>query len=439
MIGAGIAGLAAGCELGRAGVSVCILEARDRIGGRIFDTHDPVCDTNIPLGAEFIHGVPTEIWDPLRNASVQIEEVEGTNWCVSHGQLCACDFFSQVEAILDKMDDSQPDESFVDFLAHCCNGPRNDPSEEEAKQRALGYVVGFNAADAAQVGVHWLAQEARAEERIQGDRAFRPHGGYGGLVEIFQKQSATYGVAIRTGAVVKTVTWTDHAEVTIMGVAGSSPLRARRVLVTLPLGVLKAPAGQTGAISFVPPLPPTKIDAWNRLEMGKVIRTVLRFRERFWDDILPSSSNGTKTLSDMGFLFSQDEWFPTWWTTMPQRLPIITGWAPAHSAERLSGRDRSFVIERSLRTLGKLLQTSAHKLEGLLEAAYFHDWQSDPFSCGAYSYGKVGADGAQQMLGAPVDDVLFFAGEATDISGNNGTVHGAIASGYRAAREILRR
>jgi monoamine oxidase len=72
-----------------------------------------------------------------------------------------------------------------------------------------------------------------------------------------------------------------------------------------------------------------------------------------------------------------------------------------------------------------------------LEAAYFHDWQSDPFSRGAYSYGKVGSDGAQQALGAPVANVLFFAGEATDISGHNGTVHGAIASGYRAAEEIL--
>jgi monoamine oxidase len=72
-----------------------------------------------------------------------------------------------------------------------------------------------------------------------------------------------------------------------------------------------------------------------------------------------------------------------------------------------------------------------------LERAYFHDWQSDPFSRGAYSYGRVGADGAQQVLAAPLEKTLFFAGEATDTSGHNGTVHGAIASGHRAAREIL--
>ena len=76
-------------------------------------------------------------------------------------------------------------------------------------------------------------------------------------------------------------------------------------------------------------------------------------------------------------------------------------------------------------------------LARLLEAEYIHDWQSDPFSRGAYSYGKVGADGAQEALASPVENTLFFAGEATDTGGHNGTVHGAVASGVRAAREIL--
>ena len=76
-------------------------------------------------------------------------------------------------------------------------------------------------------------------------------------------------------------------------------------------------------------------------------------------------------------------------------------------------------------------------LQGSLDASYVHDWQTDPFSRGAYSYGKVGAVEAQRELGSPVENTLFFAGEATDTSGNNGTVHGAIASGYRAAGEII--
>jgi monoamine oxidase len=122
---------------------------------------------------------------------------------------------------------------------------------------------------------------------------------------------------------------------------------------------------------------------------------------------------------------------------MPDHTPIITGWAPFRSADHLSGQPESFVIERSLQTLSELLGESLAELRRLLERAYFHDWQNDPFSQGAYSYGKVGADGAQEMLAAPVENTLFFAGEATDTSGHNGTVHGAIASGLRAARQIL--
>jgi monoamine oxidase len=182
-------------------------------------------------------------------------------------------------------------------------------------------------------------------------------------------------------------------------------------------------------------LPAAKISTFDKFEMGKVIRIVLWFHHRFWDGLVPATSS--TTLSDMSFLLSDDEWFPTWWTSMPKKLPIITGWAPFQCAEKLSGQSREFVVERSLQTLGRLLNVDHHLLRGELRAVFFHDWQNDQFSRGAYSYGKVGSDGAQEELASPVADTLFFAGEATDMSGNNGTVHGAIASGYRAASQIL--
>lgn len=103
----------------------------------------------------------------------------------------------------------------------------------------------------------------------------------------------------------------------------------------------------------------------------------------------------------------------------------------------LSGKSPRFVTQRSLTSLSNLLGTNPELVETLLEQAYFHDWQSDPFSRGAYSYGKVGSDGAQQALASPVDNTIFFAGEATDTNGH-GTVHGAMASGYRVADEILK-
>jgi monoamine oxidase len=138
----------------------------------------------------------------------------------------------------------------------------------------------------------------------------------------------------------------------------------------------------------------------------------------------------------MNFMFSENEWFQTWWTMFPNPASILTGWAPFQSADRLFGRDRRFVVAKALETLSKLLQVRISDLEKLVEADYFHDWQQDPFSRGAYSYGKVGSDGASAALARPIANTLFFAGEATDTTGHNGTVHGAIASGLRAAHEI---
>ncbi len=436
VIGGGVSGLAAACELGRAGVPVRILEARDRIGGRVHTLHDEPGDAPIELGAEFIHGRPPETLDLLKSASAKISEVDGDSWCVSGQGLSNCDLFSDVDSILESLDDSAPDESLSAFLDRCFPNPRS-AAMRQAKQRATSYVSGFNAADPALVGVHWLYKGMKAEEEIEGHRAYRSQNGYADLLNIFQQQLNEYGVKLSTGCVVERVAWkAENVEVAVRDRNGSSVLEAPCVLITLPISLLKAEAGQPGVVQFVPSLPREKIQALDKLEMGKVIRVVLSFRERFWDAIKPPAGGGA-SMTDMSFLFSQDEWFPTWWSSMPQKRPIITGWAPFRCAERLSGRGYSFVTDRSLQTLSGLLGPSVQELQGLLRKAYFHDWQMDPFSLGAYSYGKVGANEAQKILSAPVDMTLFFAGEAMDTSGHNGTVHGAIASGYHAARQIL--
>ena len=436
VIGAGAAGLAAAVELGRAGVPLTILEARDRVGGRMFTRRDPVFSAPIEFGAEFIHGVPPEIWEPLQARNVKIEEVTGEPWCFRNRQLSTCNFFSEVDDILKKMDDHSPDESFLSFLKRCCD-PKNDSKKQEAYERALAYVTGFNAADPDRVGVHWLVNGMRAEEQIEGDRAFRAANGYQDLLDIFCGELSQQGVRIQTEIVVHSVRWSQgHAEIEAHRAGESQKFEAERVLVTIPLGVMKAAPDDEGAVRFDPALPQSKLDALTKLEMGKVIRVTLRFKNRFWDTI-PAPGEQRKTLSNMGFLFSDDEWLPTWWTTMPRKLPIITAWAPFRCAEHLSGQSESYVVERCLQTLSRLLNTSLDHITPLLGAAYFHDWQNDPFSRGAYSYGAVGSDGAQEALGRPIQNTLFFAGEATDTSGHNGTVHGAIASGRRAAKEIL--
>ena len=437
VIGAGAAGLAAAAELGRHGLSVLVLEARERIGGRMFTQCDPVLGAPIELGAEFIHGMPPEIWQPLQGRKVPITEVAGDLWCVRNGRLCDCDFFPQVQEVLKKMEDRSPDESFLSFLRRSFPESAGDPKRREANEHALAYVSGFNAADPDRVSVHWLVQSMRAEHEIEGDRAFRSQNGYADLVGIFREKLTKGKAQIQTGTVVDSVEWMPGSATIAAHGTMSSKFEARQVLITLPLALLQASPDEHGAVRFTPRLPDAKLQALTELDMGKAVRVVLRFRHRFWEKI-PPIPGSSKTLAGMSFLFSQDELFPTWWTSSPEKLPIITGWAPAHSAERLSQEGRDFVIDQALRALSGLFGMDAHELAAMLEVAYYHDWQNDSFSRGAYSYGVVGADGSQQALACPIENTLFFAGEATDTTGHNGTVHGAIASGLRAAQELLR-
>ncbi len=431
VIGAGVAGLATARALSSGGLSVRILEARDRIGGRIFTRNDAELSAPIELGAEFIHGRPPEIWDLLSEGGITITEVEGDNWCFQEGELSPCDFFFEVDEVLERMRIDEPDESFSTFLQHCC-----PEASEEAKQHALNYVTGFNAADPERVSVHWLVKGMQAEEKIDGKRAFRVSTGYAGLVGILRSQLERAKVDIQTNCVVHQISWSPgKVEIHATCSDESVTLHAERAVISVPVGVLHMRPGERGSIEFQPRLPTAKIKAIEGIQMGRVIRVVLRFRERFWEGISPKKSSD-KTLGSMSFLFSQDEWYPTWWTTMPAHWPLITGWAPFRGAERLSGHDRDFIVAHSLQTLSTLLRTSHRHLEQLLEAAYFHDWQTDPFSRGAYSYVSAGASDAPEVLGRPVENTLFFAGEATD-GGHGGTVHGAIASGYRAAAEIM--
>src|SRR3989442_14078580 len=130
ILGAGDAGLSAAVELSRAGLAVSIVEARNRIGGRIFTLRDPVCDAPIELGAEFIHGKPPEIWDLLRRNHLDATEVDGDVWCLREDKLSPCDFFSEVDQLLEQMDDrgrTNPSLNFSSIVAPDPNHPPHRP------------------------------------------------------------------------------------------------------------------------------------------------------------------------------------------------------------------------------------------------------------------------------------------------------------------------
>jgi monoamine oxidase len=181
-------------------------------------------------------------------------------------------------------------------------------------------------------------------------------------------------------------------------------------------------------------LPESKLSALSGIALGPVVRVTLAFRERFWQNL---KGKDGRPLSKLRFLFSHDRYFPTWWTTQPLESPLLVAWSPADSAEQLSGWNKDAIVAQALASLATILPVDKQELETLLQASFMHDWQADPFSHGAYSYLCVGAADACNELALPLGLRLHFAGEATDVHGDHATVHGAIASGQRAAREIL--
>jgi monoamine oxidase len=201
-------------------------------------------------------------------------------------------------------------------------------------------------------------------------------------------------------------------------VSGDS-FSASKAIVTLPLGVLKA---RSVAID---PEPSRILAAADRMEAGSARRLVLVFRPPFWKE----------KIADMRFLFSPAMTPPTWWTQHPSDIPMLVGWVGGPRTDALPRPDE--FLSQALRSLEHIFSLAPQSLDAALRNSYQHDWQSDPYTRGAYSYAPAGALDCSAQMTEPVDNTLFFAGEHTDTTGHWGTVHGALRSGLRAARQLL--
>jgi monoamine oxidase len=225
---------------------------------------------------------------------------------------------------------------------------------------------------------------------------------------------------------------------------------ASHVIVTLPISLLKKPDSEVAAIRFTPELPTEKRAAIEALPMGNVLKINLLFRDRFWEAVKRWDENANQVdFRDAAFFHCPGAPLPTWWTQLPMRAPLLVGWTGGPNAERImqaagygkqtagqSGDDNSYLINQAIESLARIFNLSRNEIEAQLQASYIHNWSADPFTRGAYAYVPVNGLDDQRILAQPVAEKLFFAGEATSI-GHIGTVHGAIQSGQRAAREIL--
>ncbi len=423
IVGAGAAGLAALRELDRAGVDTLCLEARDRIGGRILTVRDPLCPIPIELGAEFIHGRPDEIWSIIRAANLAAYDVTDHSVHIENGAVQSReDAWLPVSRVNHEMREAAqhgPDRSFADFLSRT-----NHP--EKVKRLAVNFVEGFNAARQEIVGIQSLVIDMEAADQIDGGRSFRLLSGYEAVPQHLLATVRDPHSRLLLNTVVQAIEWhagsvTVHARSTMTD--SQRTYFTRRLIMTVPLGVL-----HDGSIRFTPE-PAEALASARRLAFGQVFRVVLRFREAVWER--------DPDFADAGFLLSDDPVFPAWWSPLAVRAPIITGWSAGPHPDAVIAQSREKVIAKALAALSAITGTPKAELTTLLEASYFHDWHADPFARGAYSYVPVNALEAREMLAKPVDNTLFFAGEATELNGHSATVHGAIASGIRAAAQVL--
>jgi monoamine oxidase len=436
IVGAGAAGLACARELAAAGLTVQLLEARDRIGGRILTAHDPALSIPIELGAEFVHGSATATHELAREARLTLCDVEGERWQSNGHRLTPLeDFWERLDRVMRRLDEHrEPDRSFADFLAAKPGGRALADERNLAEQ----FVRGFHAADPALASERALAEGGSPEGDEQEQRQARVLEGY---ERVAMHLAHCFGHPVHLSTAVTRIEWAP-ADVTLtMRARGGNPLpalHAHAVVITVPLGVLQARPDVEGAIAFSPPLEPKRASALDGLAMGHVVRVAVTLEEPFWMTKPPHSLPRGRTLHRLAFLHSADGTMPVCWTAYPTDAPLIVAWYGGPEAAALAGESRETIETRALRAIAQRFHITSRRLGRLVRACHMHDWSGDPFSRGAYSYVAVGGVGASRELARPLAGTLFFAGEAADAEGRNGTVEGAIESGRRAAKAVLR-
>jgi monoamine oxidase len=382
IIGAGAAGLAAAQELCWSGLRVAMVEARSRIGGRIYTLHPTELLYPIELGAEFIQGTPPATWEALSHSGLTAYEVTDQHWHFDETRKGTR--LHKVEDFWEKLDRRL---KFTNFHTEHESLYRISQGHD----RLLHQIWNKTASVACSVLLNYPVKEIRWNA---------------GEVELTQED-------LKEGR-------EDRKHESIF---------AEQVIVTIPVGVLGLPPGISGHVKFSPELR-DKDSAIGQLAVSPVTKIILHLNQVLWEEL---------GLKNFNFIHTSPEnsAFPTWWNPAPVQVPILTGWASGSAADTLSHRTEEEILELAYHSLARIFSVPKATIMRGIEHSYSYDWQADPFSRGAYSFSKVGGQSASQFLSEPVADTLFFAGEATQVGLAAGTVDGAIRTGRRAAKQVL--
>ncbi|MBT2485554.1 MULTISPECIES: NAD(P)/FAD-dependent oxidoreductase [unclassified Microbacterium] len=424
VVGAGMSGLTAARMLADAGQHVVVLEARNRIGGRMHTVRDS--GFAVDLGASWIHGIDeSPLWDLVQ--ALHIPTLEYTVGSFQAGGR-PIDYFDGTGKAMDAaaterwIDDvAHVDELLVQEIGTAASGDTYLDVTERALDRSglaperIDEIREFFRHRVEEQCGAWIGDldaHGLDEDGIDGDEVIFP----GGYDEIPRRMAS--GLDVRLEHSVRLIERSaDGARVT----TDRGEFHAKSVVVTVPLGVLKS-----DAITFAPPLPETVSGPITRLGMGVFNKVYLQFSERFWSE----NVYALRAIGEPGA-----HWHSWYDVSAVSGRPTLLTFAAGPFGRRVQGLSDHEIIEDAVTALRALYGTGV----GETVAHWVTRWGSDPHSMGSYSHIPVGASHHDHdALSGPVEDVLHFAGEAT-WGAEPATVGAAFSSGRRAAERILGR
>ncbi len=415
VIGAGVSGLATAQWLTEAGYSVTVLEARDRIGGRVWT--DRSLGLPLDMGASWIHGVEgnplTELADELGVERIATDydktfvyNQDGSR--ISENDLNSLD--ETLEFVLSEASDRASSADSPISLGVAIQEVLNELMLDSDELAKIHYGIAMA-----------IEQEFAASTFNLSATDWDESDGFGGGDVIFPNgyewlpNYLAQGLDIRLSHPVRSIDYDADEGVTVTTDNGA--FEADVVVVTVPLGVLKS-----RSIAFNPPLSTRKEQAISRLHMGILDKTYLRFDHVFWD----------AEAEFIGYLASDaGRWsgFVNFYATVGER--VLMGFNASPHAELIEAQSDSDLIADAMRNLRAIYPNAPDPM-----SYFITRWGQDEWARGSYS--SIGVEASTDdcdALAESMDDVLFFAGEAT-ISQYQATVHGAFLSGVRTAQEV---
>lgn len=409
IIGAGASGLAAMRKLVEAGLHVCMLEASNVTGGRIATIYDGFGHP-VEAGAEFVHGRLPLTFKLIKEAKLHYEAVDGKMIGVQNGEWQKEEHDSHWDEFMRELKKLKSDITVQQFLDE-----RFYEGEHLELRRAVQrFAEGFNLADIAKASILSLKDEWKNIDKPQ----FRITGGYGQLIKFLYDHCAGTNAEFYFNTVVNKISCKKHV---VVHTADRKSFESGKIILTVSAGVL-----QSGSIQFDPLLKEHGL-AIQALGFGGVIKFLMEFKTRFWE------SRDT----DIGFILS-DEIIPTWWTQLPAKSNLFTAWMGGTRAAENIFETNSSLLQTALLCLSSIFKVAPAILRDELRNYKIVNWLDNPFVKGGYSYNTLHSREAKKILNSPVNDKIYFAGEAVSKSHSQGTVESALQSGYDAAEFLLK-